>query len=136
MNAPSDDIKDIILSESALNLLFGDEDGNLFIGREPAKPDNCISIFDTPGYGPALTLGNDVNLYYPSIQIRVRNKSYIVGYDLIFDIMKLLHGRGPEIVNGMVYLAIVCVGEPTLLDWDANNRVRFICNFNLMRREA
>jgi hypothetical protein len=130
--SPADDVREMLEAES-LGLTF---QTNLFVGREPSQPDNCVSIFDIPSYmPPELTLENDADLHYPSIQIRVRNKSYITGYDLIFDIMKTLHGRGPETWNGMVYSAIICVGDPMLLDWE-QNRCRWVCSFNLIRREA
>lgn len=133
MQSAADDVHEILEAESSLGLSLG---VNLFIGRELDQPDDCVILFDTPGMAPELTLGNDVGFYRPAIQVRVRNKSYINGYSLIFDIMKLLHGRGPETWNGMVYSAIVCVGDPMLLDWDPKGRARFICSFSLLRSEA
>ena len=132
MNASSEDIKDMLKAESSLGLTYGTD---LFIMREPPKPDNCVTIFDTAG-GPAqLTLDEDNDdYYYPSIQIRVRNRASITGWDLIHDIMISLHGRAQETWNGTLYTLIACSSGPALLDWDDNNRARFIINFNLQRR--
>ena len=131
MNSVAEDLKDILEAESALNLELG---VNLFIGREPSQPDNCVIIFDGIGAPPELTLENDVEVYYPSVQIRVRNFSYTTAYTTSYDIMRVLHGRYNEDWNGTKYLSIVCVVEPFLMDWDGNERARFVCNFNIMRR--
>ncbi len=131
MNAPSVDIRDMLEDVSALGLTFAD---NLFIGKEPAEPDDCVTIFDTPGFPPLLTLDGDGGYYYPSINIRVRSKSYVTGWDLANDILLVLHGKEHETWNATLYTVIYCSSGPTLLDWDENKRVRFIINFNLQRR--
>lgn len=132
MLSTSEDIKDMLESESSLGLTFQTD---LFVGREPSKPDNCVTIFDTPGYPPMLTLGNDSQYYYPSVQIRVRNRDYQDGYALISSIVALLHGKHHEVWNNTHYSVIACVSEPFLLDWQEHN-ARFVCNFNIQRREV
>ena len=134
MNSPSEDIKDMLVADSSLSLTFATD---LFIGREPTLPKNCVTIFDTAERAPQLTLGgkdNTENYFYPSIQIRVRNIDYRDGWDLIQDIRTSLHGRAQETRNGTLYSVIYCASGPALLDWDENNRVRFIINFNIQRR--
>lgn len=131
MNAPSEDIKDMLEAESSsLGLTFAT---NLFIGKEPMLPKNCVTIFDTPGFPSYLGL-NTVGYEYPSIQIRVRNSGYINGWNLANDIKNLLHGKKQETWNGTLYTVIICSSGPALLDWDDNNNARFIINFNLQRR--
>ena len=131
MNAPSEDIKDMLEDTSALGLTFAT---NLFIGKEPAEPDTCVTIFDTPGFPPSLTLSGDGGYYYPSVQIRVRGADYVTGWDLIHDIMIALHGKDHETWNATLYTVISCSSGPALLDWDENSRPRFIVNFNIQRR--
>ena len=131
MNASSVDIKDMLEAESSLGLTFLTD---LFIGKEPAKPNTCVTIFDTPGFPPLLTLNGSDTYYYPSVQIRVRGADYITGWDLIHDIMVALHGRDNETWNATLYTVIYCSSGPALLDWDENSRPRFIINFNLQRR--
>jgi hypothetical protein len=133
MNAPSVDIRDMLEAESSLNLTFGE---NLFIGKDPTTPQNMVTIFDTYGRPPSLTLGgqSEGSYYYPSVQIRVRNVSYLTGWNLIQDIMTSLHGRAHETWGGTLYTVIYCSSGPALLDWDDNGLVRFIINFNLQRR--
>ncbi|KKL64285.1 hypothetical protein LCGC14_2166530, partial [marine sediment metagenome] len=45
-----------------------------------------------------------------------------------------LHGKAGETWNATLYTVIYCSSGPALLDWDENNRPRFIINFNLQRR--
>ena len=132
MNPTSVDIKDIIESDSSLGLVFAD---TLFIGKEPTKPNNCATIFDTYGRPPMQTYDKSEQYYYPSIQIRVRNNDYLQGWNIINDIKVLLHNRAQARWNGTLYSAIICSQEPALLDWDENNRARFVTSFDIQRRE-
>lgn len=132
MNASSEDIKDMLVAEGSLGLTFAT---NLFVAREPKEPDNCVTIFDTNvGLAPQLTLTGEQDYYYSSVQIRVRNNDYTTGWNLINNIMIALHGRAQETWNGTLYTVIYCSSGPALLDWDNNNRARFIVNFNMQRR--
>jgi hypothetical protein len=133
MNAPSLDIRHFLEG-------FGDSSGldvtfatNLFIGKEPTLPKNCITIFDTPGFAPML--GLDTQGYeYPSIQIRVRNTKYLDGWNIINGIKDALHGQAQIVIGTTLYSVIYCSSGPAHLDWDDNGNARFICNFNLQRR--
>ena len=129
MNPPSKDISDMLVAGS-LSLVVGT---NLFIGREPEAPNDCVTIFDTPGHPPEMYYSNEYRYFYPSIQIRVRDIEYLEGWDLINDIKLLLHNRGQETWNGTLYSAIACTIEPALLDWDQNNRARFVTTFDIQR---
>jgi hypothetical protein len=132
MNAPSVDIVDILESDSSLGLMCG-VGGNLFVAKEPPNPDNTVTIFDTYGYRPQLTMDNK-RYEYPSVQIRVRDRDYRHGWNLINDIYLSLHGRAHETWNGSLYEVIYASNGPALLDWDDNGRARFIINLNLQRK--
>lgn len=131
MNSASQDIKDMLVDESSLGLTFA---GNLFVGKEPSTPDTTVTIFETPGLPPQLTLDAEEQYYYPSVQIRIRGRSYLDTYTLAKQIHDYLHGRAHETWNSTLYVLIQSLGEPALLDWDDNNRCRFIMNFNIQRR--
>jgi hypothetical protein len=130
MNATSEDIKDMLVADSSLALTFATD---LFIGKEPTKPNNCVTIFDEQSFGPDLGLVTQ-GYERPSIQIRVRNLDYYTGFALINDIKDSLHGRSHQEWNGTLYTVIYCSSGPALLDWDDNSRARFIINFNIQRR--
>ena len=134
MNASSVDIKEMLEDfgdSSGISVTFG---SNLFIGLEPDKPDNCVTIFDTPSMTPQLTLEGTAQYEYPSVQIRVRNNNYVTGWALINDIKNALHGRAQETWNSTLYSVIYVSSGPAMLDWDENGRVRFILNLNIQRR--
>jgi hypothetical protein len=132
MNASAVDIKQIIeyyyVEDSYTGNLYP-----IFIGKEPAKPVNTISIFETMGFHQ-LTFNRCEVYEYPSIQIRIRSTSYLEGWQMIADIKDILHGRAQETWNGTLYTLIQCSGGPALLDFDKDQRVRFICNFQIQRR--
>ena len=131
MNIPSEDIKDLLEGESSLALVFTDD---LFIAFEPSSPDDCVTIFDTPGGLPNMSFDVSERYDRPSIQIRVRNRNYVTGLQLTHDIKDFLHRKAHETVNGTYYSLIQCTGEPAFLDWDENRRARFIVNFDIQRR--
>ena len=133
MNIVSEDIKDMLVAETALGLTFAT---NLFIGNEEKTPRNCVTIFDAPGSAPQLTFTKGENYYYASVQIRVRNADYTTGWNLIEEIKTSLHGRAQETWNDTLYSVIYCASGPAHLDWDDNGNARFIINFNLQRRSA
>ena len=135
MNPTSDDIKTLLEDDSSLGLTFKD---NLFVGRQPdgtnAK-DNCVTVADTPAASPHLGTTTKVSqYYYPSVQIVVRNNDYINAMNLAQNIMESLHGRGNEVVNSTYYALIRCSSGPTPLEWDENERVNVVVNFELQRR--
>jgi len=132
MNSPSEAVK-TLLTQADLGLTFAT---NLFIGREPATPDNCVTIFDTPGGPPTVFYNNLLKVSYPSIQIRIRNSSYSAGWELAKKIKDLLHNQGNIRINNDDYLLIKCTQEPALLDWDESNRARFVVSFDLIRGEV
>ena len=139
MNSPAIDIKwflenydESASDSSSLGLDFS---VNLFVGREPAKPINCVTIYDTPGMSPYLGL-DCVGYEYPSIQVRVRNIKYTDGWNLIEGIKNSLHGVNQTTINGTLYSVIYCESGPALLEWDDNGNVIFFVNFSIQRRDA
>lgn len=130
MNSPAFDIKDMLAAESALALTYGTD---LFIGSEPITPDNCVTIYDTPGLPDQLTMDN-ARYDYPSVQIRIRDNSYIAGYAVGEEIKTSLHGREHETWNGALYTVIRVINGPFLLKYDDNNRAIFVMNLDVQRR--
>ena len=131
MNPSSVDMKNVLVADATLGLVFAT---NLFIGQEPINPDDCVTIFDTPGFPPDSFYDNSVRYFRPSIQVRVRNTDYLVGWALINNIKLLLHDRAQETRNSTLYSAVICSSEPSLLDWDKNGRARFVTTFDIQRR--
>ena len=133
MNVGSVDIVEMLEEEVSLGLTFAT---NLFIGFEPKKPDNTVTLFDTGGFGPQLTFNRDEKYDYVNVQIRVRNNKYDEGWDMINNIKNALHGRAHETWNDAYYSLIHCSSDIAFLDWDENRRARFVVNFELQRRPS
>jgi hypothetical protein len=136
MNAPSIDIKDMLEAfgdSSGFGLVFG---VNLHIGSEPVNPREVVTIFDYAGAPPYLALSGETGYEYPSIQIRVRDSDYQLGFKLINDIKDSLHGRSQETWNGTLYSSIRCTGSPAFLERDSLNNSIFVVSFDLQRRAA
>ena len=131
MNSPAYDIVDMLVADTALGLVIGT---SLFKNREPATPDNVVTVFDYTGRN-SMTL--DKKTYaYPNVQVRVRNRKQDEAWRIINGIYTSLHGRAKETWNGSVYEVIQSVGGPALLDWDDNDRCRLIINFNIQRNSG
>ncbi len=132
MNACSTDIKDMLVEDADLGLVFKN---NLFISREPTSPANCVTIYDAPGGGVDLTANGQAERYYRhDIQVRIRNVSYTEAWALSHSIMDRLHARSGETWNNTFYALITCVNPPFVLTWDDNNRVIMVVNFRIQRR--
>lgn len=136
MNAPSIDIRDMLENESSSSetlegLVFG---GNLFIGKEPANPSDSVTLFDTAGANPVLTLSKE-EYEYTSVQIRIRDTDYVSGWERANKIAQVLQGRAHEVWNGCYYSLITIANGPFHYDWDENERVRFVINVNIQRRK-
>lgn len=133
MNPVAVDIKDMLEAESSLGLVFTTD---LFIGFEPTNPDDCVTIYDTPSGPPQLTYDRTERYEYPSVQVRVRNMNYVLGWEMAHNVMNLLHGRGHETWNGAYYSVIKCANGPSFLARDEHGRMLFVVNFDVQRREA
>lgn len=132
MNACSVDVASMLVADTSLGLTIGN---NLYVGKEPTTPDNVVTIYDSYGFPPQVTLnGKGEDYYYPAIQIRVRNRDYRVGYNLAHNIMVSLHGRAQQTWNGTLYTVVYCTSDVALLDWEDNGLCRFLINFNIQRR--
>ena len=79
-----DDVKKYLVSQpltASIPSVVGSTLGfgrNLFIGREPSSPTNCVTIYPTGGYSPDISRSTET----PTIQIRIRNTSYPTGYKI------------------------------------------------------
>lgn len=131
MNLASEDIKDLLESDSFLDLEFG---RNLFIGKEPFNPDQTVTIFDVSGAAPDTMMDQRFGYQRPQIQIRVRSNDYTTGSRLIQDIFDALHNKGNFEINDTFYTVIRASNSPFFLDWDDKNRCRFVTTFETQRR--
>lgn len=134
MNSVSYDIS-ILLDQSTdlVNL------ENLFRSREPTNPPNVVTLYDIPGAGIFQSYernepGTNFSRYiYSSLQVRVRDISEPAGMARAWEIFNILDHRGNEEINGVRYGLISATDTPTILNWDDNNRVIIITNYEIQR---
>lgn len=131
MNPVSVDIKDMLVAESSVALIFATD---LFIARIPAEPDNAVTLYDIGGRVASTLSKSESDYYYSPFEVRIRNKSFITGMALADSILSFLHGRAGETWNGTYYSVIKCTTLPFMLEWDDNNRCIIIINFEAQRR--
>lgn len=126
MSSPAKAIAQL-LEDSSISL--GTVGTNIFIGHEPAMPDNCITIFDTGGFE------STPNYSYerPTVMVKVRNLSYDTGYDLAQDVHDALNGLCDVIEGSYRYIGIWVLSGPNSIGRDDNNRALFTINFRLHR---
>lgn len=132
MNPVSVDVKDILEADSGLGLEFG---ANLFVGKEPDKPNECVTLYDTGGKGPRSTFEKSEKYYYHRLQVRVRSTSYLSGMTLAQEVMDVLHGLGHEEWNNTTYELIRAISSPLLIGRDGG-RIIIVVNFDVQRRES
>lgn len=130
MKPLSVDLKDMLIEESSLALVFGT---NLHIGREPDGPNMAVTIFDTSG-APVVSTLDRVHKESPTAQIRVRSTDYETGWEKIEAIKEALIGRANETRGATLYLLITIMSGPAFLRWDDKNRACFILNIQTQRR--
>ncbi len=137
INAPSVDIKDILIADEPLGsggLVFG---ANLHVNVEPATPDIVITIYDTGGFSP--DAGADYER--PTVQIRSRGDQggVVTAYDNLKTIANHLHSNASNlimvnrIINAARYLAMWQEGDIITLGQDENSRPILTANFRIHR---
>jgi len=100
---------------------------SLFVSNEPPKPDACVTVYDTGGKAPIDNMETPVESRQPTIQVRVRNKTYSAAYAQAEDIcskMALLLGQH-GIKQASQVADILPIGN------DENARILLTINFEL-----
>lgn len=124
MNSAAHDIVD------HLTALLVVDAGSVFVGEEPAEPNDCVTIYDTGGGDPFA----DIELYDTSIQIRVRDKKYTDAYAKQNQIREALIIPTTFEINGTRYIGVWNQGDIISLGKDQNNRAILTSNYRIERQ--
>lgn len=127
MNSPAADVMQY-LSDNTVGTIGGTSGWSLNTSKEPATPDNCVTLYDTGGFGADY----DVNLYQPTIQIRIRGVGYQAVYEKANEIEALLIAPTSFTKNSR-YVGAWNPGGFESLGYDDNDRAILVMNINLMR---
>lgn len=112
---------------------------DLWLGEMQPAPDDQVGLFETPGAPPELFDRTD----YPSLQVRVRARSYVDAETRINRIYVLLHGLAevdvvvpgtPDVTTR--YHLIAAKQPPFSLGSVERELHELACNFRVIRRNA
>lgn len=107
---------------------------NLFIGRMPDTPDNCVTLYEYGGSVPDNTMGTSApSLENPSIQVAVRSTTYAGAVTTIRSIWDKLEAVVDEDLSGTRYNRISANQSPFPLDRDTSDRILFVQNFDVTK---
>lgn len=118
-----DDMKTLIPKDAA-------KASSIFLGSYPDKPDDILTLYQTGGSDPDHAYGHR-SFENPSLQVRVRNKSYPKANDIIEAIKDKLDGLTSFKANGNHYISIMQQGDLLPLGRDDNGRTELSLNFRV-----
>lgn len=122
MSSPAIDIKDVLVSHGVG--VFGQ---TLFVSREPTKPNDVVTVYDTGGFDP------EPNDYLrPTVQVKVRNHDYSAGYAKAEQVRDILH-EATFTQGGFRYMGIWVMSDIAHIGYDSNDLALFTINFRIHR---
>lgn len=124
MNSLSIDIISILKTQNPDE--FSD---NIFVGKEPILPNDCITIYDTGGVeqNPKLALDD------ATLQIRSRNIDYAKGFSKLSKVKLAIEGLGKTVLDNSVILGVWCNSNIAFMKYDVNDRAIFTINVRVIR---
>ena len=107
---------------------------NLFIGRMPETPDQCVVVYEYGGTGPTNTLGTGgAIIESPRIQISTRATNYTAAETLARSVWGVLEGIANKTLSGTLYQRVTAIQSPFPLERDSVDRILFVQNFEVTR---
>ena len=127
-NAPSADVRDLLIN-AGIGAFGGVADWAIYIGSQPFKPNNVITIYDTagPASHPKFRLDE------PRFQIKVRSHEYNTGFQKAIEVSAQLQGLPSQTFNGTRYEGIWLVLETNFLQADGEGRSIFVTTYRMIR---
>lgn len=105
---------------------------NLYLGKMPASPDYCITLFEYEGMQPLENMGSaPYSIDMPRIQVMVRGArdDYPTARDGLQAIRELLAGITDVTISSTKILRVASVGSLIPLGLDDKDRPRLTANF-------
>ena len=102
---------------------------DLYIGKEPAEVQSCVTIYQYGGHDP----DPKFRLNYPSIQIRVKGdvNGYSVAEQKMQSIVNVLLGMAKQTINSNVYVGVWQIADTMFLKYDENEHPIFVSNWRI-----
>src|SRR5688572_21377715 len=117
------------LVDNGFGSLGGTGQWAVYVGREPVKPDNVVTVYDSGGG----IINADAQMYEPTIQIRVRSLDYEAGYARAEAMRDLLILPTARLIGDWRYVGFWLVSDVTKFGHDEKDRNLFSVNFRAHR---
>lgn len=116
----------MLLDDIAMYLRAQGQSGEIAKGHRPDQPDNLIALFPTGGFAHDWSLPD----VHATLQVLVRDKSYVSAYSRIWALYNLLDKPGGDrlVIAGGRRMVVRAMQPPAFLEFDANNRSVFVFN--------
>lgn len=129
-NSPANDIATMLANDGIATI-----GTDLFVGREPDKTGQTITVFDTGADQPAEPKwGRD----YFTVQVRVRGtpRDYDATWTKADTVKNRLHSRPAETIDGIVYAGVWALGDLIFLTYDESERPIVVGNYRTIREHT
>lgn len=126
--SPAHDIA-VLLNDNGYGTFPYSAGWGIAIGTEPSRPDDVITLYDTGGGVDQ----PDAELYDPTMQVRVRSRSYTDGYTKASDVRDFLILPTSREVGNFLYTGFWIFTDVAMIGRDDNDRFVFTFNLRLMR---
>lgn len=104
---------------------------NIFAGKYPDSPDNCIAFLGQIGGKPNIYVKD---FEYPRFQVVVRNTDYVTGEAKIRSVRNILHDKLMLVTENFVALYIQAESDIIPIGEDDKGRSEFSINFSAQIR--
>lgn len=136
MRSAAQDIAEYLATVGIGTLAGASNSGfGIYIGREPETPNDVITVFDTGGQEAFA----DIELYTPTILVRVRADDYEDAYEKhgeIRDALIIPTARYLGVNHETRYIGIWMASDIFTLGRDGNDRILMTANYRIQRQPA
>lgn len=113
------------LASGGLGALGGTSPFAIFVALEPELPDSCITLYDTGGEDSDT---DEMNIEYPTIQVRVRATSYMSAAGKAREIKTLLMA-GELVVGNRRYVGFKVTSDIASIGTTERNRHVLVASY-------
>ena len=106
---------------------------SIAVSTEPDAPDECITVYDTGGAGPDT---HEMDLLRPTIQVRVRARTYAAGYARMRAIQIALIAILSETLDTYKFIMVQPISDILAIGRDENDRFHLTSNYQLLLEVA
>jgi hypothetical protein len=108
---------------------------DIFVGKEPDSPDDCITLYDTGGIPDDCLDRTSRGAEQPNFQVRVRSNNYLIGHAIMNIVRTTLEKKKNTVTDsgGTVSIDTWLTTLPNNIQRDTKNRAILTANFSAIR---